>query len=119
MAPALMDRGRFASLVWCKLMAMAKEPSVTPSDDADPQPGFEQALEELEALIEKIESGQVGLEACLTHYERGMKLIARCQQVLGQAQQRIARLQVKEDGSLASQPAMPDDVIDAQTDDDD
>ena len=70
--------------------------------DAPQQPSFEQAMAELEELIEKIEAGQVGLEECLTHYERGMTLIARCKAVLGAAQTKIAELNIGPDGSLRS-----------------
>lgn len=80
------------------------------------EPGFEQALAELEALIDKIESGQVGLEECLTHYERGMKLIGRCKGVLDQAQTRIAKLNVNADGSLSSTPNDPADHDDHDDD---
>lgn len=86
---------------------MAKANPSRAQQTSESQPGFEQALAELEQLIEKIESGEIGLEECLTHYERGMKLVARCQQVLGQAHQRIARLRVSEEGSLEAAPGLP------------
>ncbi len=86
------------------------------SNASDQEPSFEQAVAELEELIERIESGQVGLEECLTQYERGMKLIARCQSVLGAAQKRIAELNVNADGSLRSQAGQEDDAGDADGD---
>lgn len=92
---------------------MSKRAEKNPSDE----PGFEQALAELEALIDKIESGQVGLEACLTHYERGMKLISRCQGVLNQAQTRIASLNVNADGSISAPPSADGDLDDDLNDD--
>lgn len=87
--------------------------------DTQQQPSFEQAMAELEELIEKIEAGQVGLEECLTHYERGMALIARCKSVLGAAQTKIAELNIGPDGSLKV-PASPDadDAMEGDLDDD-
>ena len=35
---------------------------------------FEQALSALEALVEKLESGELSLEESLTHFERGIAL---------------------------------------------
>jgi exodeoxyribonuclease VII small subunit len=61
---------------------------------------FEQAIEQLEQLIEQIESGELGLEESLTQYERGMALIDRCRQVLSSAEQRIAELTVTPQGGL-------------------
>ncbi len=53
---------------------------------------FESAMEALEAITDKIESGEIGLEQSLTEYERGMKLIARCREILDRAEQRVAEL---------------------------
>lgn len=82
------------------------------------EPGFEQAVAELEELIERIESGQVGLEECLTQYERGMKLIARCKSVLGAAQKRIAELNINTDGSLRASGQTDDSMESADALDD-
>ena len=51
----------------------------------EPKPedlSFEQALESLEALIERVESGEIGLEEAITQYERGAALVKRCRSVL-------------------------------------
>lgn len=78
-----------------------------PADSPDPaatdQPTFEQAIEQLERIVERVESGEVGLEQCLVEYERGMKLIARCKGVLDQAQKQIARLTADAQGNLREQ----------------
>ncbi len=60
--------------------------------NADKQISFEQAVEQLEAIIDQVESGEIGLEQCLEQYEKGTQLIKRCQAVLDQAQKRIAEL---------------------------
>jgi exodeoxyribonuclease VII small subunit len=62
---------------------------------------FEQAVAELAAIIERIESGQAGLEDSLEQYERGMKLIGQCRATLTAAEQKIAELGVDSQGKLA------------------
>lgn len=61
---------------------------------------FEDALEQVESIIEQIESGQVGLEECIVQYEQGMKLLARCQSILSVAQKRIEELTADSQGKL-------------------
>jgi exodeoxyribonuclease VII small subunit len=53
---------------------------------------FEEAAEELEAINDRIESGEIGLEDSLRAYERGMKLIARCRAILDAAEQRVEEI---------------------------
>jgi len=77
------------------------------------EPTFEQALEQLEGIIDRIESGEVGLEQCLTEYEQGMKLIAQCRKTLDTAEKRITELTTDDKGKLRT----GDDAdLDAQED---
>ena len=57
--------------------------------DADSGPNFEEALEELEGLVEAMENEQLPLEQLVANYEKGSKLIAHCQSVLESARERI------------------------------
>lgn len=70
-----------------------------PHRDAE-SPSFEQSLEEVETIIEAIESGEVGLEKSLAEYERGVKILKRCREILTTAEQRIESLSkdLKESG---------------------
>ncbi len=61
---------------------------------------FEEAVEQLEAIIDRIESGEVGLEDCLAQYERGMQLIRQCRGILTKAERKIAELSPTADGGL-------------------
>jgi exodeoxyribonuclease VII small subunit len=56
---------------------------------------FETSMQELEALIERIESGEIGLEESIKSYERGVDLIKGCRGVLGAAEQRVEELSKK------------------------
>lgn len=58
---------------------------------------FERSLEELEALVEKMEEGELSLEDSLQTYERGIKLTRSCQKALDEAQQRIEILAADDD----------------------
>ncbi|MBN8597114.1 MAG: exodeoxyribonuclease VII small subunit [Planctomycetes bacterium] len=69
---------------------MAKRPDH--SEKADAELSFEDALAQVESVIEAIESGEIGLEKSLTEYERGVRLIKRCRDVLATAEQRIEML---------------------------
>ena len=66
---------------------------------------FEQAMAELEKIVEAIESGQVPLAQALAQYEKGIELISYCQKVLSQAEQKIAKLSKGLDGELKVAPA--------------
>jgi exodeoxyribonuclease VII small subunit len=52
-------------------------------------PDFEQALAELEAVVERLEHGELPLEQALTQFERGMALARSCQDALKQAEQKV------------------------------
>ena len=53
---------------------------------------FEKALEELEALVTRMEDGKLPLEESLAAYQRGAELIKYCESRLSDAQARIAIL---------------------------
>lgn len=54
-----------------------------------PTIAFEDALKELEALVEKMERGDFSLEESLQHFERGVALTRHCQQALQEAEQKV------------------------------
>jgi exodeoxyribonuclease VII small subunit len=66
--------------------------------------GFESAMAELEALIQSVESNRLPLEETLNTYQRGQQLIARCNALLRDAEQRIQQF----DGSHLSEASLPE-----------
>jgi len=58
---------------------------------------FEHKLEELEDLVENLESGDLDLEEALTQFEKGIKMTRECQQALNAAEQRV-KILVEKDG---------------------
>jgi exodeoxyribonuclease VII small subunit len=52
-------------------------------------PDFEQSLLELEALVARLEQGDVPLEEALKTFERGVALTRQCQTALRTAQQKV------------------------------
>jgi exodeoxyribonuclease VII small subunit len=50
---------------------------------------FEKSLKELEALVAKMEQGNLSLEESLQHFERGIQLTRVCQQALKEAEQKV------------------------------
>jgi exodeoxyribonuclease VII small subunit len=52
-------------------------------------PDFEQSLSELEALVTRLEQGDVPLEEALKTFERGVALTRQCQNALRAAQQKV------------------------------
>ncbi len=69
---------------------------------------FEQAVEKLEDIVEKIETGQTGLEEAISEYELGCKLIQRCKTILSEAERKIEMLNKELSGQLTPQNP-PDD----------
>lgn len=60
---------------------------------APKSPTFEAALQELERIVQAMESGGAPLEEALANYERGMTLLKRCQEALTSAEQKIRILE--------------------------
>lgn len=57
---------------------------------------YEEAAAELESIIDRIESGEIGLEESVRAYERGAALVRRCRAILERAEQRIEELDTRE-----------------------
>lgn len=58
---------------------------------------FEAARDELEQIVRRLEDGNVTLQESLDLWERGEKLAAHCDQLLGQAEQRLQAATAQED----------------------
>lgn len=57
---------------------------------AQPLPeNFEEAMQELESLIEQMEAGRLPLEASLQAYERGVSLLRHCRERLAAVSQQV------------------------------
>lgn len=64
-----------------------------PRKQSSPSPvEFEKALQDLEALVERLEQGELTLEESLREFERGISLTRSCQQALRDAEQRVKTL---------------------------
>ncbi len=60
---------------------------------------FEQALAELEGIVDRLEAGKVDLADSIAIYERGEKLKGHCEKRLRDAEARIEKITLKADGS--------------------
>ena len=69
--------------------------------------GFEQAYQELEAIVERMERGDQNLENSLADFERGVALMKRCHGVLKNAEQQVEIL-VKDNEGLFNTEAFED-----------
>lgn len=65
---------------------------------------FEEALTELETIVRSLETGKAPLEESITSYERGIELKKHCEKKLRDAQAKIEKIIVHEDGSLSTKP---------------
>ena len=65
---------------------------------------FEEALEELEKVVERLESGELSLEESLTAFEEGVKLVKYCNQRLTEVERKIELLVKDKQGKLQLKP---------------
>jgi exodeoxyribonuclease VII small subunit len=70
---------------------------------------FEQALAELEKIVENLERGDVPLDKSIAIYERGEALKNHCDALLKSAEDKIEKIRVARDGSAAgTEPLDPE-----------
>jgi len=65
---------------------------------------FEQALSELESIVQDLESGKAALEDSISSYERGTALKKHCEKKLQEAQMKIEKISVNGDGQVKTVP---------------
>lgn len=69
------------------------------------EPNFEEALRGLERAVAALESGELGLDDALKHYEEGLVHLGRCKALLDHAERRVALLTgVDTDGTPQTVP---------------
>jgi exodeoxyribonuclease VII small subunit len=85
----------------------------TPELSNQPLPDFEKSLGELEALVQKLEEGDVPLEEALKTFERGVALTRACQTALRTAQQKVEILLSKDGQETVESFDDGDDADDA------
>lgn len=59
---------------------------------------FEIAFEQLQSLLEKMNSGSLSLQQSLEYYEKGEKLMRHCETLLKSAEQKIEEISKGSDG---------------------
>ena len=62
------------------------------TENSDPLSRFEDAMKELEAIVQKMERGDLKLEESLKLFERGMELTAQCRTSLDTAELKVKNL---------------------------
>ncbi|MBV1695001.1 MAG: exodeoxyribonuclease VII small subunit [Hyphomicrobiales bacterium] len=71
---------------------------------------FERALKELEAIVGRLERGDVELEESITIYERGEALKNHCDRLLKQAEAKVEKLTLNAGGEpVGTEPFKPQD----------
>ena len=65
---------------------------------------FEDSVEELERVVEQLESGELSLEDSLTAFENGVRLVKLCNQKLTEVERKIELLVKDKDGKLQLGP---------------
>lgn len=70
---------------------------------------FEAALEELEAIVSRLEDGDIDLDKSIDAYERGAALKAHCDQKLAEAEARIDKIVTNAEGApIGTEPLDPE-----------
>jgi exodeoxyribonuclease VII small subunit len=61
---------------------------------------FEEAISELEIIVEKLEKGELTLEESLDHFQKGIELSKYCSKKLDEVEKKISILIENEEGNI-------------------
>lgn len=70
-------------------------------------PSFEEALAQLESIVEAMENRQLPLEELVDHYEKGSSLLDHCEAVLKSARERIELITLRDRSAAAGEGSTP------------
>ena len=62
---------------------------------------FEEAIRDLQSIVEELENGNVELDKSIELYERGSKLRIHCEHKLKAAEKKISKISLEKDGQLS------------------
>ena len=65
---------------------------------------FEEALDELERIVQKLEGGKGKLDESIIEYERGVELKNHCAKKLSEAELKVQKIVVGKDGNISAVP---------------
>ena len=57
---------------------------------------FEQAADELDAIVKRIDAGEADLESMMKEHARGQLLVKQCRQLLANAEQQLKTIEANE-----------------------
>jgi exodeoxyribonuclease VII small subunit len=80
--------------------------AATPVDELS----FEQALKELESIVQELEAGKVDLEKSIERYERGEALKSHCERLLKAAEGRVEKIRLGGNGKPTGVEPLDDDA---------
>jgi exodeoxyribonuclease VII small subunit len=83
---------------------MARERTPTPEQPA----AFDQRLAELEGIVNQLEGGELGLEAAIERYTRGIELLKSCHGTLAAQRARVEELTADAEQTLRAFEGDPD-----------
>ena len=62
---------------------------------------FEDAMSELEEIVDNLESGNIDLDKSIQYYTRGSQIRAHCQMKLDEAVMKLEEIQVSSEGKIS------------------
>jgi len=65
---------------------------------------FEDLMDELESIVKQLEGGNIGLEKSILEFEKGMKLVRKCEVKLEEAKGKIEKLVKDAGGGMKKEP---------------
>ncbi|MGH9443438.1 MAG: exodeoxyribonuclease VII small subunit [Thermoanaerobaculia bacterium] len=80
----------------------------------DASVSFEKSLERLEAIVEKLESEDLGLDASLALFEEGIGLSKVCREKLSEVERRVELVLKGADGEYSTTPFLGDESPEAE-----
>ncbi|NET71197.1 MAG: exodeoxyribonuclease VII small subunit [Sphaerospermopsis sp. SIO1G2] len=78
--------------------------TVTQTDNAIDALSFEHAMDELEQIVRRLETGDASLEESLSDYSRGKALQSHCQKRLHEAKLKVEKIMQDEHGAITTEP---------------
>ena len=87
---------------------MTEQPSEAGARPPVSELSFEDALAELETIVDRLDRGEIPLEQSIEAYERGTALKRHCERQLEAAKLRVERLVEGDDGVVGTAPLDPE-----------